>query len=430
MKLKHRGYRLFLWMFLGASLIALVAAWLTLAYSRIPGTIKLKAGEEQMVDFHVPISGEIRKEAIEASVTGERSVIAKNAEESIPVKLGQKVIFKASGIDNYTMDVKLFGVVPFKSVDVEVIQDKQVIPVGMPIGIYVKTDGILVIATGEFTGNDGEKKDPCEYVLKQGDYILAMNGQQVDKKADFMDRVAASEGEELILTVKREEETFEVAVTPEKNQYGEYKLGVWVRDNAQGVGTLTYVDEDDHFGALGHGINDMDTAQLMDLKGGTLYKTDIIAIKKGRRGVPGELTGIIEYREENKLGEISENTLEGIFGTLKVSIPEDELAPAMHIALKQDVQIGPAQILCALDGEQKLYDIEIMAVHLDNSNINRGIELKITDQELLDTTGGIVQGMSGSPIIQNGKLIGAVTHVFVQDATKGYGIFIENMLQR
>ena len=209
---------------------------------------------------------------------------------------------------------------------------------------------------------------------------------------------------------------------------GEWKLGIWIRDNAQGIGTLTYIDTDNTFGALGHGINDVDTSTLMQLGEGTLYKTEIVGITRGQDGSPGELTGYIEYNNENIIGEITENTAEGIFGICKDVIMEQTIYDPIPIALKQEVETGPAQIICSVTGEPKFYDIEIEELHLEEDNVNRGLVLKITDEELLTLTGGIIQGMSGSPIIQNGKLIGAVTHVLVQDAASGYGIFIENML--
>ncbi|MDE7017971.1 MAG: SpoIVB peptidase, partial [Lachnospiraceae bacterium] len=177
-----------------------------------------------------------------------------------------------------------------------------------------------------------------------------------------------------------------------------------------------------------HGINDVDTSTLMQLGEGTLYKTEIIGITRGTDGAPGELTGYIEYDNANVIGEITENTAEGIFGVCDDRIVQQTPYEAIPIALKQEVQTGAAQIICSVTGEPKYYDIEIMELHLESGNVNRGLVIKITDEELLSLTGGIIQGMSGSPIIQNGKLVGAVTHVLVQDATSGYGIFIENML--
>ena len=221
-----------------------------------------------------------------------------------------------------------------------------------------------------------------------------------------------------------------MTVTPQQNTEGVYKLGIWIRDNAQGVGTMTYLDEKNGFGALGHGINDTDTADLMEVQSGSLYKTKIVNIRKGISGTPGELTGVIDYKKENRIGAISINSVEGIFGTLSQEEADEIQGEALPVGLKQEVKKGEAQILSCLeeDGVPQLYTIEIKALHLDHDNINRGIEIQVTDERLLEKTGGIVQGMSGSPILQNGKIIGAVTHVFVNDPTRGYGIFIENML--
>ena len=180
-----------------------------------------------------------------------------------------------------------------------------------------------------------------------------------------------------------------------------------------------------------HGINDTDTADLMEVQSGSLYKTKIVNIRKGISGTPGELTGVIDYKKENRIGAISINSVEGIFGTLSQEEADEIQGEALPVGLKQEVKKGEAQILSCLeeDGAPQLYTIEIKALHLDHDNINRGIEIQVTDERLLEKTGGIVQGMSGSPILQNGKIVGAVTHVFVNDPTRGYGIFIENMLQ-
>ena len=191
----------------------------------------------------------------------------------------------------------------------------------------------------------------------------------------------------------------------------------------------TYIDADGNFGALGHGITDIDTSTLMHMEDGTLYQTDIVEVKKGMAGDPGEMTGMIVYSPDRVLGDITDNSVRGIFGICNGKALEMGTREALPIGLKQEIQEGPAQILCTVDESTRFYDVEITAVHLDHDNVNRGIELKVTDSELLELTGGIVQGMSGSPIIQNGKFIGAVTHVLVQDSAKGYGIFIENMLE-
>jgi len=192
---------------------------------------------------------------------------------------------------------------------------------------------------------------------------------------------------------------------------------------------MTYIDENSCFGALGHGINDVDTSTLMELSNGTLYHTEIIGIIKGQNGSPGELTGFIEYDDDNIMGTITANTVKGIFGVCSEDVTSSNGYDYMPIGLKQEIKQGPAQIISSLGGEAETFEVEITEIRLENDDINRGIVLEITDPDLLAVTGGIVQGMSGSPIIQDGKIIGAVTHVLVNDPTRGYGIFIENMLE-
>ena len=208
-----------------------------------------------------------------------------------------------------------------------------------------------------------------------------------------------------------------------------YKLGIWVKDNAQGLGTITFLNADSRFGALGHGIHDVDTNTLLEIDNGTVYETSIKDIKKGENGTPGGMEGIIVYNNYNVLGTITENTDCGIFGTIdRIDSLFTDLKP-METASKEEIEVGPAVIRCAVEGEVKDYEIRITKIDKGTQEINKGIVIEVTDEKLLEITGGIVQGMSGSPIIQNGKLVGAVTHVFVQDATKGYGVFIENMLK-
>ena len=417
---KLKNYRRFLYILFATGLAALIAAVYIDYWNKVPSTIMIRAGVEQELNFRVPASGEIyQQESIES---------VSSHVESLHVNFTKGVTFKANQIDNYRVNLKLFGILPYKNVDIQVIQDKTLIPSGIPIGIYVKTQGVLVVGVGEFKNQTGEIISPAKYILQPGDYILDVNGEEIENKKQFVKMIENSDGNELIVTLLRNGETTEVKIQPESNQNDEWKLGIWVRDNAQGIGTLTYVDTDDTFGALGHGINDVDTSTLMLLGEGTLYKTEIIGITRGENGSPGELTGYIEYNNDNIIGEITENTEEGIFGVCKDEVLQQTIYEAVPIALKQEVETGPAEIICSVTGEPKIYNIEIQELHLENDNVNRGMVIKITDEELLALTGGIIQGMSGSPIIQNGKLVGAVTHVLVNDATSGYGIFIENML--
>ena len=390
--------------------------------SNIPSVIHVRAESEESLQLDIPAKGEI--------INVSRQGISNIPEGAVSIDLSRPVTMKTGTVDDVQMQVKLFGILPFKQVGIRIIEDRELIPVGVPIGIYVKTNGVLVVGTGEFTAMGGAKVSPAEHILKSGDYVMKLNGTAVTDKDDLIQKIENGSGEEQVLTIRRNEDCFDVKVRPAQDQTGKYKIGVWVRDNAQGVGTMTYIDSNGNFGALGHGINDTDTSTLMEMNDGTLYQTEIISIRKGTAGQPGEMTGMIVYSDDRILGDITSNSTRGIFGKCNSKAMELGTEDALPIGLKQEIEKGPAKILCTVDGTPKYYDIEITEIHLDHDNVNRGIELRVTDQELLSVTGGIVQGMSGAPIIQKGRLIGAVTHVLVQDSTRGYGIFIENMLEQ
>lgn len=437
---QEKKYRTFLWMLLLAGMTALFLAVYVSYWDKIPSKIKIRAGVEQEFDFRIPVTGEIYRTTEEAAPVSAVSDVSEADEkalqkiedtkktESLHVDFARTVKLKANQIDSYQMNLKLFGVLPYKNVDIEVIQDKMLIPSGIPIGIYVKTEGVLVVGIGEFENSKGETVSPSRYVLQKGDYILKCNGETVENKKHFISLVEASEGGDMVLTIRRSGEVTDVMVNAGQNQMQEWKLGIWIRDNAQGIGTMTYEDNDDTFGALGHGINDVDTSILMNLEEGVLYRTEIVGITRGAGGAPGELTGYIEYDSDNVIGEITENTVAGIFGVCDHALLESTAFEPVPIALKQEIEMGPAQIICSVSGEPEFYDVEIVEINQEHENVNRGIVIRVVDEKLLMLTGGIIQGMSGSPIIQNGKLVGAVTHVLVNDSAKGYGIFIEEML--
>ena len=387
--------------------------WASYSYYKqsIPDTIRIKAGTSEEIDFGIPASGQILADS--------SRVIALN--QPVTLVAGEKQ-------KSYEMELKLFGVLPLKNVDIEVIEDTMLIPVGEPIGIYVKTQGVLVIDTGEFTSMSGEKVSPSMYKLQEGDYLTAMDGVAVTGKTQIKEYVEQSNGKDIVFQVARNDEVIQVKITPESDEQGTYKMGAWLRDSAQGIGTMTYLDENNHFGALGHGINDMDTGELLKLGTGLLYQTQIVAIQKGERGTPGELTGIIEYEADKVTGVITKNTGEGIYGVVTEGFQQDESVSAMPVALKHEITTGPAQIYCNVNGESDLYDIELTKLSYQEENKNRQISFRVTDERLLQMTGGIVQGMSGACIIKDEKIVGAVTHVLVDDPQRGYGIFIEDML--
>ena len=328
----------------------------------------------------------------------------------------------------YILPCRLLGYIPFKEVKVTPVDEQEIYVSGSTIGIYMETEGVLVIDTGEIEDQNGEMKEPAKNLVRQGDYIVSFNGEKISTKRELINDIAGLDGEEVTLEVKREGESVPVSVTPVKDTKGDYKLGIWVRDDTQGIGTLTYVDQNGRYGALGHGISDKDTAQLLNIRNGALYKAQILAINKGSKGNPGELAGFIRYDDRNILGSIEINSKNGIYGQFYKGAEDGITLKKMPVAYKQDVKTGEASVLCNVDGEVREYQAEIKRIDLNHEDTNKSFVIQITDEKLLEKTGGIVQGLSGSPVLQNGKMVGAITHVFVQDSTSGYVIFIENML--
>ena len=314
-------------------------------------------------------------------------------------------------------------------VSIASLSEEMLIPGGMPIGIYMETDGVLIIGTEGISNRMGEVCEPAKYIVKEGDYIIALNHIVIESKAELIKAVKELETEEVVLALRRDEKVLEVRFDCVEVGVNEYKLGIWVRDNVQGLGTLTYLTTGSEFGALGHGIHDVDTNELLEIAEGDLYKTTIRGVQKGKAGSPGGLEGVIIYNNHNVIGTIEANTENGVYGTLDNIDALFDNQEAVKICEKEKVKVGPATIRCCVDGKVKEYDIAILRVDLYSRSENKRIVLQVTDKELLDKTGGIVQGMSGSPILQNGKIVGAVTHVFVNDPTSGYGIFIEDMLK-
>lgn len=333
-----------------------------------------------------------------------------------------------SGNSSYTIDFQLLGILPLKSVKVQVVEDTWVLASGTPIGLYMETNGVLIVDAGEIVGSDGLPCQPADHIVQPGDYILQVNGTAIESKAQLIQMISDSSGETMEMVVNRKGEEIPLSLTPVLSEDNSFKLGIWVRDNTQGIGTLTYVDMNGRYGALGHGISDLDTGDLLQLNKGELYQAQILSVLKGTKGNPGELSGVINYQDSYKLGSIDENTAKGIFGTITEEKRSTLQLRNMEVGLKQEVQAGEASILTTVDGQVDEYTIEISDIFWDQADTNKAFAIKVTDPRLLAYSGGIVQGMSGSPVIQNGKLVGAVTHVFVQDSTKGYGIFIENMM--
>lgn len=422
MKKKYRG-----WLIAALMLNILLVFGYGIYYynGRIPEEMRIIIGEEEKFNFLFPFSAKIEGESIGVLEVNKEPLDKK----SINIDLSDAVTMKASDVTNATMEVKLFGFIPLKKVEISAVSPQSVVVGGSAIGIHVETDGVLVLGTTSVTGEDKMSYEPAVNRLKSGDYIIQANDSVIKEKEDLMQFLKEADGSEIHFKVRRGKENISVAVTPVRTADGSYKIGTWIRDDTQGIGTLTYITQDGKYGALGHGITDVDTGVLFDVGEGSAYDAEIIRVVKGQPGEPGELSGVINRSEEERLGTVTKNTAQGIFGTVKESFGKMRSGTVMEIGLKQEVKKGKAEIMCEINGTVNTYEIEIEKVDYSNRNHAKGLVIKVTDKELIELTGGIVQGMSGSPIIQKGKLIGAVTHVFVRDSTKGYGTFIENMLE-
>lgn len=340
------------------------------------------------------------------------------------VKMSQGVYTRQVG-DSFEVDLKIFGVIPFSTVNVEIVDDMYVAVLGNPFGMKIYTDGVLVIESADIITQNGKENPATAAGIKVGDYIKSVNGQTVTCNEDLLQLVTESGGNDMSFEVVRGDQSFTCSVQPaiEKTS-GLYRIGIWVRDSSAGVGTLTfYSPSTDVVCGLGHGICDADTETLLSIEEGELVEADIVEVEKGSAGSPGALKGKLTY---DSIADISLNCEAGVYGVMKQEIDTPNLT---EIALKQEVYDGKAQLLCTVDGDTpKLYSCEIKRIG-DNNSSTQNLIVTITDKELINTTGGIVQGMSGSPILQDGKLVGALTHVLVSDSLTGYGIYAENMLE-
>ena len=332
----------------------------------------------------------------------------------------------SSGVNNG--QAVLLDSLPIKDVTVSITETKKVIPCGTPIGIKMYCVGAVVVDTQEIKVNNQSICPAKDAGIKKGDIIKTANGKAVNDNSDLINAVNESKGRKIPITYIRNEKEYTVYVTPvNTNNNGDYKIGVWVRDSSAGIGTVTFYDpESGSFAALGHGICDVDTGNILPMSDGIPVNAVIDDVQKSTKGTVGCLIG--HFTNDIKDGSIRANTQSGLYGYIDGSPVNNE---PMEIASIDEIVCGKAQILSTISGDKpKYYDIEIESLNTSTDNHTKNFVIKVTDKELLDKTGGIVQGMSGSPIIQNGKLIGAVTHVFVNSPEKGYGIYAQNMLSQ
>lgn len=380
----------------------------------IPKKIILFEGQSYEIDKSLPVT---------AKLSNDQAVAISESKDYISID------GKATGTNELILDIAGF---PIKKVNVEIIDDFKLVPGGQSIGIKLNTIGVLVVGHHLVSTDEGRNSPGEAAGIKVGDIITEINGKAIQRMADVSEMVqsAGEENKPLSLVIKREEKTIRTKLTPQKDESEQsYKLGLYIRDSAAGIGTMTfYHPGTKKYGALGHVISDADTKKPIVVKDGQIVSSTVTSIEKGSNGDPGEKLARFSPDKE-VIGNIKRNSPFGIFGALKNNIQNDLMDEALPITLSHQVKEGPAEILTVVDGTKvERFDIEIVSSIPQKFPAIKGMVLKVTDEELLKKTGGIVQGMSGSPIIQDGKIIGAVTHVFVNDPTSGYGVHIEWML--
>lgn len=392
--------------------------WVLFSYQlmleMIPDTLYLEDGNLKNVSFSVPVK-------LECTDSGDRVV-----DTASFFYEGNPMISSQGQVD---LTAKLFGLIPVKCLSASLVEPQELWVSGENVGFYVETEGVLVLDTGEVSDGESMNYSPALNVLKSGDYICGVDEQAVSTKEELMEAINDAKGASVVLSVRRKGEVLQLYIKPRQDQDGVYRIGAWVRDDLAGIGTLTYIDGAGHFGALGHCISDVDTGVKLDISEGTLYESTLIGIVKGEKGEPGQLKGAIKYVDSGTLGTIWDNSPQGVYGMVGEDCSLWQQCVTYPVGYKQEIQQSDAQILCELDGQIESYDIVITEIQYHEKEENKSILFQVTDPRLLELTGGIVQGMSGSPIIQNGKVVGAVTHVLVNDPTRGYGIFIEEMLE-
>lgn len=321
---------------------------------------------------------------------------------------------------------------PLKEVTIKVLPEIRVVPGGQPVGVKMEVKGVLVVGLEEITTDENKNVNPgLDAGLEIGDSILAINNRPVDSHEEVKAALNSQNGR-IVLKVSRQGNILYIGIVPVKaREDGLFKIGVWVREKTAGLGTLTFYDPaSEAFGALGHAITDPDSGDILKVKKGQLLSASVESVKQGTSGIPGEIRGVF-YEEDEPLGELITNTEYGIFGTLYGDIANPIFNNPISIGYQNQIKEGPAWLLTTVDGKKmEKFKINIDKINRQIKPNTKSMVISVTDPRLVKKTGGIVQGMSGSPIIQNGRIIGAVTHVLVNDPLKGYAIFIEWMLQQ
>ncbi|MCQ6266155.1 SpoIVB peptidase [Fictibacillus sp. WQ 8-8] len=388
-------------------------------YVGLPSALKVFKGQDRIVS-NLPAGTEV------ASAKGTNAIF------SIGKSSGGHSFSVNAHEDGDSVVTLEAGGFPVKKMGISVLPELKVVPGGQSIGVKLNTLGVLVVGHHLVDTKKGQKSPGEIADIQVGDIITKINGESIAKMGDVAPfvRKAGKSGGMLDVTVIRNKKTYHRTLQPLQDKHDlSYRIGLYIRDSAAGVGTLTFFHPQSHkYGALGHVISDMDTKQPIVVNKGEILKSTVTSIEKGSNGHPGEK--LARFSDENEsIGSISRNSPFGIFGKLNDGLSNGRWDKPLPVAFSDEVKEGPAKILTVVNGTKvQAFQVEVVSSVPQKFPATKGMVIKITDPKLLKTTGGIVQGMSGSPIIQNGKLIGAVTHVFVNDPTSGYGVHIEWML--
>ncbi|SCY98835.1 SpoIVB peptidase [Alkaliphilus peptidifermentans] len=393
----------------------------------LPSEYNIQIGESHTINTKFPLSlsfDETVEDILEISKINDRNNIFSRVNNQIHLKSIEK--------GSKELKYNILGFIPYKTVRVNVVPKLYLYPGGQSIGVRLNTEGVLIVGIAEILDDEGVKHNIAEASgIRIGDSLMAINNQKVENKYHVIEMLQNSNGEKITLTIKRNDKYFQTDITPIKSSEDKkFKLGFWVRDKTAGVGTLTFFhEESSKFGALGHAITDVETGNILSVKDGEIIKSKVVSIQEGKKGRPGEIRGLF-YELDKPLGRLLKNTIHGIYGELINDINDSKYNKPIEMAYQHEIEVGPAYILTTLDDNKvDRYDIEIIRINTQVKADSKSMIIRVTDDRLLNKTGGIVQGMSGSPIIQNNKVVGAVTHVLVNDPTKGYGIFIEWMVE-
>ncbi len=394
------------------------------SFFQLPDQLNLLQGQAQQLNVGLPLPL-LASDADVLRVEGESLSTTRVWQNGSTVEL------EPQSVGTSTLELSLFGKIPLKRISVTVVPQQTLVPGGQSIGVSLYTQGTLVVGRSDIVTATGEVNPAKEADLRPGDVIVAINDIEIENSAQLADVVAEYGQSPLRLQVLRAGNPVSLRITAVRDlQDGQLRLGIWIRDSTAGVGTLTFYNPSDGtFGALGHPITDVDTGTTLSVKDGEIVNSRIIDVKIGERGSPGELHGLFTGNGTG-IGRIDRNTQFGIYGETYAPVVNELYTKPLPVGSQSAVHTGHATILTTVDDEGvKEYNCEIIKVNQQSSPAAKGMVVQITDPELLQKTGGIVQGMSGSPILQDGCIVGAITHVFISDPTKGHGIFIEWMLQ-